>query len=81
MYQIFEDLEGVETDIDDILVWGKTRQEHDDRLRATLHRAKEQNPRFNAAKCKVAPPVLNIDATIRKNRWLHTKYHNIHGRS
>jgi hypothetical protein len=33
---LFEDLEGVETDIDDILVWGKTIEEHDQRLQATL---------------------------------------------
>jgi hypothetical protein len=30
-----EDLEGIETDIDDILFWGKTIEEHDQRLHAT----------------------------------------------
>ena len=52
MHEIFEDLEGVETDIDDILVWGRTRQEHDDRLRETLQRAREHNLSFNSEKCK-----------------------------
>ena len=42
IHQIFEDLEGVETDIEISWYgdWRKTRQEHDDRLRATLHRAR-----------------------------------------
>jgi hypothetical protein len=38
---MFEDIRGVETDIDDILVWGRTLQEHDERLKATLERARE----------------------------------------
>lgn len=42
----------METDIHDILVWGKTRQEHDERLRETLQRAKEHNLRFNSDECK-----------------------------
>ncbi|CAB3983559.1 Hypothetical predicted protein [Paramuricea clavata] len=29
VHEIFEDIRGVETDIDDILVWGRTLQEHD----------------------------------------------------
>jgi hypothetical protein len=37
---LFEDLEGVETDIDDLLVWGKTIEEHDQRLQATPDRTK-----------------------------------------
>ena len=32
VHEIFEDIQGVKTDIDDILVWGRTLQEHDDRL-------------------------------------------------
>ncbi|CAC5406606.1 unnamed protein product [Mytilus coruscus] len=40
--QLFENLKGVETDIDDILVWGTTRKEHDDRLRSVLNRCQEQ---------------------------------------
>ncbi|CAC5396265.1 unnamed protein product [Mytilus coruscus] len=39
--QLFENLKGVETDIDDILVWGTTRNEHDDRLRSVLNRCQE----------------------------------------
>ena len=34
--QVFGDLPGVETDIDDILVWGTTQKQHDKRLHAVL---------------------------------------------
>ena len=51
VHQIFEDIQGVETDIDDILVWGRTLQEHDERLRATLERARECNLKFKLEKC------------------------------
>ena len=43
MIQNFGDLEGVETDIDDILilVWGKTEDEHHKRLKAALQRCQD----------------------------------------
>lgn len=50
--EIFEDLPGVETYIDDILVHGRTKDEHDERLRAVLKRCQEVNFRLNRNKCK-----------------------------
>ena len=52
MCQAFGDLEGVETDVDDILVWGATIQEHDDRLMKTLQRCEEINLTLNRDKCE-----------------------------
>ena len=49
---LFEDLEGVETDIDDILVWEKTIEEHDQRLQAALDRTKMIGMTLNPDKCK-----------------------------
>ena len=49
---LFEDLEEVETDIDDILFWGKTIEEHDQRLQATLDRTKMIGMTLNRDKCK-----------------------------
>ncbi|CAC5421276.1 unnamed protein product [Mytilus coruscus] len=46
--QLFENLKGVETDIDDILVWGTTRKEHDDRLHSVLNRCQEVGLTLNA---------------------------------
>ena len=51
MHEIFEDIHRVETDIDDILVWGRTFEEHDDRLKALLDRARECNLKFKLEKC------------------------------
>jgi hypothetical protein len=41
----------VETDIGDILMWGRTLQEHDECLRATLERARECNIKLKLEKC------------------------------
>ena len=30
--ELFSDLPGVETDVDDILIWGTAQQEHNERL-------------------------------------------------
>ena len=46
----FGDLPGVAAIIDDILVYGETKQEHDKNLRATLQRAGEQGVTFNPEK-------------------------------
>ena len=47
MFQLLGDLPGVETDIDDILVWGTNHEEHDKRLTAALTRCEEINLTFN----------------------------------
>ena len=55
LHELFHDLHGVETDIDDILVCGKTdtTKEHDGRLQKALHRARQRNLRLNPEKCKI----------------------------
>ena len=52
MHQCFGDLPGVETDIDDILVWGHTEADHNQRLKAVLQRCKEVNLTLNRDKCQ-----------------------------
>ena len=56
MTQNFGDLEGVETDIDDILVWGKTEEEHHKRLKAVLQRCQDIHLTLNMEKCKFGAP-------------------------
>ena len=53
LHELFHDLDGVETDIDDILVWGRTVEEHDERLEKTLQRARQSNLKLNPGKCKI----------------------------
>lgn len=51
--QLLEGLEGVESFIDDLICWGRTRVEHDKRLNALFNRAREINLKFNKDKCRL----------------------------
>lgn len=50
MTNIFK-MEGVEVYIDDVLIWGSTKEEHDERLKEVMRRAKENGVKFNKDKC------------------------------
>lgn len=50
--QHLENLEGVDSFIDDIIVWGHNRDEHDRRLENLLRRARDVGIKFNRTKCK-----------------------------
>ncbi|KAK2705876.1 hypothetical protein QYM36_016028 [Artemia franciscana] len=52
MEEAFEGLEGIRILVDDILVYGKNRKEHIQRLSAVLRRAREKGIRFNSEKCE-----------------------------
>ena len=52
MSTILRDMEGVVCLIDDILVFGKDQQEHDDRLCAVMKRLQEAGLTLNGAKCE-----------------------------
>ena len=52
MTEMFEDIEGVEVVVDDILVWGTNEAEHDSRLIKVLDRARLQNLKLNKTKCQ-----------------------------
>ncbi|VDI83090.1 Hypothetical predicted protein [Mytilus galloprovincialis] len=71
--QLFENLKGVETDIDDILVWGTTRKEHDDRLRSVLNRCQEVGLTLNAEKMQVSSKRGDVHRTYSKRRWSKTR--------
>ncbi|XP_045446678.1 uncharacterized protein K02A2.6-like [Melitaea cinxia] len=53
MRQILDDLDGVDVYIDDILIWGKTKQEHDKRLKKVFDRLRQENVKLNKDKCKI----------------------------
>ncbi|XP_052746964.1 uncharacterized protein LOC128199832 [Bicyclus anynana] len=50
--QYLEDLDGTDSFIDDIIVWGRTREEHDMRLERLLQRSNEIGIKYNYNKCK-----------------------------
>ena len=51
--EIFEGLPGVTAIVDDILIYGRTREEHDRNLQSVLDRAREKGIRFNPEKCTI----------------------------
>ena len=59
MSQLLGDLAGVEMDIDDILVWGTSKEEHDSRLTAVLKRCEEVNLTLNKDKCVFGVPEVS----------------------
>ena len=53
MSEMFEDIEGVEVVVDDVLIWGETEDQHDSRLVKVLERARSQNLKLNRTKCQI----------------------------
>ena len=56
MTQSFGDLPGIEKDIDDILVWGKTMENHNKHLEAALKRCQAIGLILNKDKCRFGAP-------------------------
>ena len=53
MAEMFENIEGVEVVVDDILVWGETEEQHDARLIQVLEQARARHLTLNKAKCHI----------------------------
>ena len=53
MHQMFDSIEGCEIIMDDILVWGATEEEHDERVVRVLNRAREINLKLKKEKTKI----------------------------
>src|SRR5277367_2962491 len=62
--KVLSGLPGIVSVYDDILVWGSTKDEHDDRLRAVLSRLKAANLTLNSEKCK-----FSVTEVTEKNFW------------
>ena len=52
VHDLFEGLPGVNTMMDDIIVWGTTQEEHDKRLRQVMEIARRANLTLNREKCQ-----------------------------
>ena len=53
MSDMFQDIDGVEFVVDDLLIWGETDEQHDRRLKQVLERARQRNLRLNKSKCQL----------------------------
>ena len=52
MTEMFEDIDGAEVVVDDILVWGTNEVEYDSRMIKVLDRDRLRNLKLNKAKCQ-----------------------------
>ncbi|CAK1587306.1 unnamed protein product [Parnassius mnemosyne] len=59
LYAHFDDIEGVELFVDDLLIHGNSKNQHDFRLRQVLERCKQINVKLNKKKCKVRLTEIN----------------------
>ena len=53
MEEVFEGLDGVEVIVDDVLIYGDTPEEHDQRLIAALERCRQRGVKLNMDKCRI----------------------------
>lgn len=51
MEQIIEGLEGVRVNVDDIIIWGSTLREHNERLEKVFDRIQSHGLKLNRSKC------------------------------
>lgn len=65
---VLRDLQGVVVYIDDIIVFGKDEEEHDNNLNAVLERLDEFNVRINTAKCEFRKTSIDFLATTSRYR-------------
>ena len=49
---LMHDIPGVQSYLDDIIIWGNTQEEHDSRLRRVLETLRKNNINLNADKCE-----------------------------
>ena len=52
MQQIFDDTDGVKVYIDDLVIWGENKEQHDERLFQSLDQARQVNLTLNLNKCE-----------------------------
>ena len=51
--EMLENMDGVAVFVDNILIWGNNKKEHDERLNQVLLKAREVNLKLNKRKCKL----------------------------
>ncbi|CAI5671480.1 unnamed protein product [Oreochromis niloticus] len=64
IHMIYEHLEGVDASMDDIIVWGSTKAEHDMRLRNVFEATRKANLKLNKEKCQLGAKELTFVGDI-----------------
>ena len=53
IHQLFENIPNVDTSMDDIIIWGSTREEHDASVRRVLDKCRESGLSLKKEKCEI----------------------------
>ncbi|XP_053326251.1 uncharacterized protein K02A2.6-like [Spea bombifrons] len=64
IHMLYEHIEGVDTSMDDIIIWGTTKEEHDSRLRKVLEATRQANLKLNKEKCQLGLKELKFVGDI-----------------
>lgn len=64
IHMIYEHLEGVDTSMDDIIIWGSSKAEHDKRLKSVLEATRKANLKLNKEKCQLGVKELTFVGDI-----------------
>lgn len=67
MAQILEGLDGVVCHMDDVLIWGSTRQQHDERLRDVMSRLSTAGVTLNMEKCQFSKTRISFLGHVLEN--------------
>lgn len=67
---IFKDVEGVQMYVDEIIVWGSSLEEHDQRLERVLETAQQAGVKFNKEKCQFGVTEVNYVGHILSSKGL-----------
>ncbi|XP_011674436.2 uncharacterized protein K02A2.6-like [Strongylocentrotus purpuratus] len=70
LHQALDGLDGVRCVADDIIIWGSSEREHDDRLESLLKRCQELGIVLNAEKCQFKVTELTFLGHVVSNRGM-----------
>jgi len=71
MNNILKDVDGVVTHMDDILVFGESKEQHDTRLQIVLNKFKASGITLNRDRCKFGVPSVNFLGYVIDQSGIH----------
>lgn len=77
MEELLAGIEGVHSIIDDIIIHGKTKEEHDFRLAQVLERLKKAGIKLNKAKCRFRQPTVDFFGQTVTTKGVHPQIERV----
>ena len=77
MSEMIEDIEGAEVIMDDILIWGSTLEEHDQRLKKVLDKARKYNLKLSPNKCEFRKKEITYVGHVLSFQGLKADYEKL----